>query len=172
MAPDVLWKLPQKSTHWLCPDQVKSFHILLFQPNAHSTVNTYIYRQLPPTCFGVCYTIFRETIAWLTRILYFYVSHIYLFWIKLYMFRTVFPSIIRSSRLYIQQQVSVWHISVVVCTKCRIHPVCLNLQCCYTLKNMYFILLYLKILKMLLKIRNCSTLVSVGSSYLVCMLWT
>jgi hypothetical protein len=26
-------------------------------------LNTYIYRLLPPTCFGVCYTIFRETIA-------------------------------------------------------------------------------------------------------------
>jgi len=23
----------------------------------------YIYHQLPPTCFGVCYTIFRETSA-------------------------------------------------------------------------------------------------------------
>jgi len=25
--------------------------------------NTYIYHKLPLTCFGVCYTIFRETIA-------------------------------------------------------------------------------------------------------------
>jgi hypothetical protein len=24
-------------------------------------LNTYIYQQLPLTCFGVCYTIFRET---------------------------------------------------------------------------------------------------------------
>jgi len=24
-------------------------------------LNTYIYIQLPPTCFGICYTIFRET---------------------------------------------------------------------------------------------------------------
>jgi hypothetical protein len=37
--------------------------ILLFQLNAHNTLNTYIYHQLPPTCFGFCYTIFRETIA-------------------------------------------------------------------------------------------------------------
>ena len=26
-------------------------------------LNTHIYHQLPPTCFDVCYTIFRETIA-------------------------------------------------------------------------------------------------------------
>ena len=32
-----------------------------FQLNAHNTLNTHIYRQLPPTCFVVCYTIFRET---------------------------------------------------------------------------------------------------------------
>jgi len=32
--------------------------------------NTYIYHQLPPTCLGVCYTIFRETIALLSQKLY------------------------------------------------------------------------------------------------------
>ena len=41
--------------------------LLLFQLNAHNMVNTYIYHQLPPTCFGVCYTIFRETIALLAQ---------------------------------------------------------------------------------------------------------
>ena len=56
----------------------------------------------------------------------------YLFLLLLYMFRTVFPSIIRNFRLYIQQQacvkqillmfaskqtaVSVWHMPVAVCT--------------------------------------------------------
>jgi len=30
----------------------------------------YIYHQLPSTCFGVCYTIFRETIALLAQKLY------------------------------------------------------------------------------------------------------
>jgi len=35
------------------------------------------------------------------------VSNLFYFGMTLYMFRTVFPSIIRSSRLYIQQQVSV-----------------------------------------------------------------
>jgi len=30
-------------------------------------INTYIFHQLPPTCFGVCYTIFRETIALLAQ---------------------------------------------------------------------------------------------------------
>jgi len=34
----------------------------LFQLNAHFILNTYIYRQLPATCFGVCYTIFRGII--------------------------------------------------------------------------------------------------------------
>ena len=33
-------------------------------------LNTYIYHQLPPTCFGVCYAIFRETIALLAQRLY------------------------------------------------------------------------------------------------------
>jgi len=30
-------------------------------------LNTYIYHQLPPTCFGVCYTIFSDTIALLLK---------------------------------------------------------------------------------------------------------
>jgi len=30
-------------------------------------LNTYIYYQLPPTCFGVCYTVFRETVALLAQ---------------------------------------------------------------------------------------------------------
>jgi hypothetical protein len=30
----------------------------------------YIYHQLPPTCFGVCYTIFRENIALRAQRLY------------------------------------------------------------------------------------------------------
>jgi len=33
-------------------------------------LNTCIYHQLPPTCFGVCYTTFRDTIALLTQKLY------------------------------------------------------------------------------------------------------
>jgi len=36
------------------------------------------------------------------------VSNLFYFGMTLYIFRTVFPSIIRSSRLYIQQQASVW----------------------------------------------------------------
>lgn len=35
----------------------------LFQLNAHIILNTYIYRQLPATCFGVCYTMLMETTA-------------------------------------------------------------------------------------------------------------
>ena len=33
-------------------------------------LNKYIYHQLLPTCFGVCYTIFRGTIALITQELY------------------------------------------------------------------------------------------------------
>ena len=36
---------------------------LLFQLNAHNMLNTNVYLLLPPTCFGFCYTISRETIA-------------------------------------------------------------------------------------------------------------
>jgi len=38
-------------------------HFFLFQLNAHNMLKTYIYHHLPPTCFGVCYTIFGETTA-------------------------------------------------------------------------------------------------------------
>jgi len=48
-------------------------HFILFQPNAHM-FNTYIYHKLPPTCFGVCYTIFRKTIALLAQDLYAFCS--------------------------------------------------------------------------------------------------
>jgi len=51
----VIWKLSTS-----CILAVSHF---LFQPNAHNMINTYIYRQLPSVCFGVCYTIFRETIV-------------------------------------------------------------------------------------------------------------
>ena len=34
-----------------------------FQPKARSMLNTYVYYLLDPTCFGVCYTIFSQTIA-------------------------------------------------------------------------------------------------------------
>ena len=33
-------------------------------------LNTYVYHQLPPACFSVCYTIFRDTIALLAQKLY------------------------------------------------------------------------------------------------------
>jgi hypothetical protein len=45
----------------LCILAVNRF--FLFQLHAHNMLNTYIYHQLPPTCFGVCYTIFRVNIA-------------------------------------------------------------------------------------------------------------
>ena len=38
-------------------------HFLLFQLNAYVMSNTHISHHLSPICFGVCYTIFRETIA-------------------------------------------------------------------------------------------------------------
>jgi len=42
-------------------------HFLLFQLKVHTMLNTLIYQQLLPTCFGVCYTIFRETIILLVQ---------------------------------------------------------------------------------------------------------
>ena len=45
-------------------------HFFLFQLNTLNILNTYIYHQLPPTCFDVCYTVFRETIALLAQKLY------------------------------------------------------------------------------------------------------
>jgi len=42
----------------------------LFQLNAHNKLNTYIYHLLPPTCFSVCYSIFREAIALFAQELY------------------------------------------------------------------------------------------------------
>jgi len=40
----------------------------LFQLNEHNVLNTYIYHLLvPPICFGVCYTIFRETIPYFSK---------------------------------------------------------------------------------------------------------
>jgi len=47
-------------------------HFILFQLNKHNMLNTYIYHQLPPTYFGVYYTIFRETIALLVQKAYRY----------------------------------------------------------------------------------------------------
>jgi hypothetical protein len=43
--------------------EVFDIFFFLFQLNADYILNTCIYHLLPPTCFGVCYTIFRETIA-------------------------------------------------------------------------------------------------------------
>jgi len=33
-------------------------------------LNIYIYHQLSPTCFDICYTVFRETIDFLAQKLY------------------------------------------------------------------------------------------------------
>jgi len=45
------------------------------------------------------------------------VSNLFYFGMTLYMFRTVFPSIIRSSRLYIQQQAFVKQILLLLASK-------------------------------------------------------
>jgi hypothetical protein len=41
-------------------------------------LNIYIYYHLPPTRFGICYTIFRETIALIAQKLYSTKPHIFL----------------------------------------------------------------------------------------------
>jgi len=50
--------------------QLCSQYSFLFQINAHNMSSTYIYHQLPLTCFGVCYTIFRQTTALLAQRLF------------------------------------------------------------------------------------------------------
>jgi len=37
----------------------------------------YVYYQLPPTCFGVCYTVFRETIVLLAQNIYAFAMLLY-----------------------------------------------------------------------------------------------
>ena len=53
------------------------------------------------------------------------VSNLFYFGITLYMFRTVFPSIIRSSRLYMQQQAFVKQIQL-----SAFYSICLTYGCC------------------------------------------
>ena len=60
---DIMWTILKLST----PRILAVNHFFLFQLNAHNTLNTYIYHQLPPTCFAVCYTIFRDTTALLAQ---------------------------------------------------------------------------------------------------------
>jgi hypothetical protein len=43
--------------------EVFDIFFFLFQLHAYNMLNTNIYHLLPPTCFGVRYTILRETIA-------------------------------------------------------------------------------------------------------------
>ena len=47
------------STPWI----LAANQFFLFQPKARNMLNTRVYHLLAPTCFGVCYTIFRQTIA-------------------------------------------------------------------------------------------------------------
>jgi len=44
-----------------------SIMLLYDHTYVHNMLNAYIYHQLPPTCFDVCYTIFRETIVSLAQ---------------------------------------------------------------------------------------------------------
>ena len=57
------------------------------------------------------------------------VSNLFYFGITLYMFRTVFPSVIRSSRLYIQQQAFVKQILLSACRQTD-SSICLTNACC------------------------------------------
>ena len=64
----------------------------LFQPNTHNMINKYIYYLSPATCFGVCYTIFRETTVLFSQELYAFCNPVtqvvlqninYTLWIKI-----------------------------------------------------------------------------------------
>jgi hypothetical protein len=52
-----------RSANYRTQSFIKVIYFFLFQLHAHDMLNTYIYHQLPPKCFGVCYTIFRVTIT-------------------------------------------------------------------------------------------------------------
>jgi len=54
------------------------------------------------------------------------VSHLFYFGMTFYMFRTVFPSIIRSSRLYIQQQAYVKQILLSACELASCQQTCMT----------------------------------------------
>ena len=109
----------------------------LSQQNAHNMLNTHIYHQLPPKCFGDCYTIFRKTTALLA--------------VKLYIFLLC---------CYIGCAI-----------KCKIYPV-FEIFIAVTMFKTIFISSFciLNILKMLVKPLNCSTLISIGSCFLLRML--
>ena len=135
----VVWNL----LHWLWIEGPKIYclcrivffpqSLLLFQLNAHNMFNTYIYHQLPPTCFDVCYTIFGVTIALLECC---YIGctvkcKLYPVFFLIYSAVTMFKTICISS-------FCIWKVLVKI----------LN---CSTL-------MYLKNLKILVKILNCGTL--------------
>ena len=57
-----MWSEDAESQHYRKLYQ-KTITTFLFHLNAHIILNTYIYHQLLPICFDVCYTNFRETIV-------------------------------------------------------------------------------------------------------------
>ena len=70
----ILWcsdvKYPGKVGGLVSAVHHKLNYFFLFQLNAHNGLNTGIYHHLPPTCFGLCYTTFRETTALLAQKIY------------------------------------------------------------------------------------------------------
>jgi hypothetical protein len=114
------------------PCTLAANHICLFHLNAHNVLNTHIYHQLPPTFFGICYTIFRQTIALLVQELYAFCN--------VAMKHTIYPVFLIYSAVPMFK------------------TICVSSFC------------ILNILKMSVKILNCSTLIFVGSCCLLCML--
>jgi hypothetical protein len=56
--------IANKVLHFEASHSVNPFsHFFLHQQITHNILNKYVYQHLPPTCFGVCYTILREIIA-------------------------------------------------------------------------------------------------------------
>ena len=58
-------QIPQGQGHYH-EDQMQKIkeaynHFFFFQLNEHNMLNTYIYQQISPSRFGVCYAIIRET---------------------------------------------------------------------------------------------------------------
>jgi len=65
--------------------------------------------------FDVHRAVHRNVISIVTPTRCTSVSNLFYFGMKLYMFRTVFPSVIRSSRMHIQQQAFVKEILLYAC---------------------------------------------------------
>jgi hypothetical protein len=74
--------------------------LFLFQLKAHIMLNTYIYHLLPSKYFSVCYTIFRETMAYLLTN------------------SMLFAKLLRAPKLWHSEDRASWYILIIKPTRC------------------------------------------------------